>query len=483
MAYEKKILCVAISIKSFFIFLCVSLIISHYYIDKAVDHNLMVMIDAYGVDAFDEDGWTPLLKASNDGNAAAAAAFIGAGADLDARAVNFQPLEYQPSSWTPLHYAIFNLGKASLNMTTNVDPYYEIARMLLAAGANPRIPNNHGETPIFSAIQILDSDQRAEMVARMVKRGANINEQNENGETFAHKLMYNRERSWVEILKTRFGSIINLDLINKDGFTPRQLADELWFTDVVQMYDKTPYKIIGTYDTNEIDPMTGMTGLMLATIKGDRPFINLLITRGADVNARIADDEQDNALQVTLLHQNPEMLKILLDSNANPNQANLVGDRPLNYVLKIDEFGKKYVASLLNPVPVANKAINIYLADLSKQIQQDYNVNKLMNPERMRDYLRNLAAAYLIEKGADVNAQNNFGDTLLHQAVRANAVGLIDFLVKFYGTKINPRILNSRKRTAYQLAIGMNRLEIVRLLGLLETGMASIGTIKAQASK
>ena len=72
----------------------------------------------------DSDGWTPLIKASIDGHAEIARALLAAGADVNAA---------DNGGWTALMFASF-WG------------HVEIVRDMLAAGADKHAVGNGGET-------------------------------------------------------------------------------------------------------------------------------------------------------------------------------------------------------------------------------------------------------------------------------------------------------------------------------------------------
>jgi ankyrin repeat protein len=86
----------------------------------------------------DKNGVTPLHRAVRFRSPAAVKELIARGADLNA-------VDSRTRS-TPLHRAVTNTG-APAN-AGKMDAAIEIARLLLANGADPRIKNTNGKTPV-----------------------------------------------------------------------------------------------------------------------------------------------------------------------------------------------------------------------------------------------------------------------------------------------------------------------------------------------
>lgn len=75
--------------------------------------------------------------------------------------------------------------------------------------------------------------------------------------------------------------------------------------------------------------MFELTALHGAAYKGEVEVARLLISRGADVNARASDG--NTPLVEAATHNRLDMVKLLLDSGADVNAANDRGDIPLHW--------------------------------------------------------------------------------------------------------------------------------------------------------
>jgi tankyrase len=89
------------------------------------------------VNETDKNGVTPLHRAVRFRSPAAVKELIAQGADVNA--------VDKKSRSTPLHRAVTNTGAPAT--AGKADRAVEIARLLLAAGANPRVKNKSGKTP------------------------------------------------------------------------------------------------------------------------------------------------------------------------------------------------------------------------------------------------------------------------------------------------------------------------------------------------
>ena len=165
-------------------------------------------------------------------------------------------------------------------------------------------------------------------------------------------------------------------------------------------------------DDQEINPKdgteTGWTPLMWAAYKGHTDVCELLISKGADVNAKSNDGW--TPLMYAALKGHKDVCELLISKGADVNAKDKDGGTPLMYAaLK----GHKDVCELL-----ISKGADVNAKD-------KYGFTALMDAAKSghKD-----VCELLISKGADINAQDKDGKTALKHAIEAKHTDVADFL-------------------------------------------------------
>ncbi|MDA7660417.1 ankyrin repeat domain-containing protein [Verrucomicrobia bacterium] len=202
-------------------------------------------------------------------------------------------------------------------------------------------------------------------------------------------------------------------------------------------------------DVNEKSSMG--TLLHIAVRQNLKEIVELLITKGADVNAKAFQigDDAEKGRGITPLHYAAidgfeEIAKLLIESGAEVN-ANANGRTPLHFATL---FNQKVLAEFLiangadvnakedfgdSPLMVAVKRGNNEIIKLLT----DKGADALQVYFNEKDSLLFKAAnntdieyiAQQLEGGADVNVKNRYGMTLLHTAALSGDKNVIEFLI------------------------------------------------------
>ena len=223
---------------------------------------------------------TRLIEAVKARNGAAAAALIAGGVDVNAQ---------QPDGATALHWAAHR------------DDLQAVER-LLAAGADPQAANGYGVTPIWLAA----TNGSAPVVAALLRAGAAANAALPSGET-------------VLMAAARTGDPAVLDALIGAGA-----------------------------DVNAAQTSKAQTALMWAVAENRLEAARLLLEHGADVHARTAGDSLGSdapasgrgrmmrsprggftPLMFAARQGDVAMVRLLLDHDANINEAAADGSTPL----------------------------------------------------------------------------------------------------------------------------------------------------------
>jgi ankyrin repeat protein len=235
---------------------------------------------------------------------------------------------------------------------------------------------------LFSAIK----SGSTEAVAAALKGGANVNAQDEKGNTPLHKVV-GAGASAVSIADLLLGSGANVQVKNADGETP----------------------------------------LHVVASAADRQFelASRLIQAGADVNATTRDGV--GVLEVAVRGNAPQVTELLVKAGADASRV-----RPLREALIFDAVSKNYpeVAAVL-----IHAGADVNAKDM-------HGHSPLHTAARTRGSGK--VAELLIKSGADVNAKSQTGRSALHEAALFGNRDVAELLLK---AGAESEALGYRKRT------------------------------------
>ena len=185
--------------------------------------------------------------------------------------------------FTPLHY----IASGS---------QLEIAKLLIDKGANVNAKDLNGGTPLHAATP---SNQSTKIVELLVQKGANVNAKNNNGETPLDKLGSSNWSTSTEDILRKNGGKTSQELKSTEANTKASLEESPKEAEATA-FDGSDISIflaadagnIGAIkkhlasgeDVNAQDPELA-TPLHYAALKGHKEVAELLIEKGATVNA------------------------------------------------------------------------------------------------------------------------------------------------------------------------------------------------------
>lgn len=363
-----------------------------YFEDAVRTHNMILRFN---------DGQTPLHIATIDGHTGVVDYIINERTSVrTADILSAQDI----SGATALHEAV-RYGRV------------DIARLLLANGANVNATDSIGKTPI---LLIIPSNAQQDMYPLLLQNGAKVNQKDMYGDTVLHvATLADAPVNTLSLLVSN-GAIINER--NKEGVTPLTLAIETQHPAQVKFFAQnggdvyaedmdgnTPLTkalesesiemlkmLISSVNISSTDS-SGNSALHIA-VSRDAPidYIRYLVEAGADVNGR--NKNGDSVLYLTVQKNRRDAGDLLLEKNADIFATNTQNDSPLHLALT---RGGEVQDWLIN-----SKTLNS--TDGSGNTPLHYAA----------EWHLNSAIVSLIQKGAKVKAQNGNGESAVFSAVK-----------------------------------------------------------------
>lgn len=343
-------------------------------IPQEIQFNIDAVVALKDVNAFDNTGITPLMRAAIDSDIERTKILLEKGANPNIASANADR-DYA------LNFALVNGGKIGS---------LAVAQLLIDNGADVNVSDSRGLTPIHRIMMITQADNRWRMLEQLMQRGAQINAQAEDGSTMLHITASMNDIDWITRINKKYGQILNYDLKNKDGHTPVQLAVKLGHVSVldadsVQNAMRKRPILIGDNEDAQATDEYGRTGLQLAVIRSDMLFTQALLGEGSTYISPIADVAHQDQFGNTALHYAMTNLEpaiyvnYLLAKGAPVNVANKLGQTPLFWVFKIRSQPERYkvAQALINKgSPVANKdKTGQTVLDIAQQVQDEQLYN------------------------------------------------------------------------------------------------------------
>lgn len=278
------------------------------------------------VNHFDEEGRTPLARASLNGHEVVVRLLLKNGADVDAHDYNDEESALINASLGG-HEAVVRL---LIEHGANIEAHYlmtggtaltwasyhgheAIARLLIENKANLNASDHSGRTPLIMA-----SSNGHEAVARLlIENGADVNTTGNTGQNALQLASMNGNEAIAQLL------IENKAVINacdNAGQSALILALSYGHKAIARL-------LIAKGADISVTDRYGQTALFPASLRGDEATMQLLIQKGADVN--LADVNGQTALIWTVIHGHEATARLLIQNGADINHRDAEGKTAL----------------------------------------------------------------------------------------------------------------------------------------------------------
>lgn len=228
-------------------------------------------------------GATPLMRATADRGKMRL--LMGSGAQVDQRS---------------------QLGRTALLIAARRPGAGDAVRDLLAAGADPRVKDVRGVTPLIEAARAGD----LESIRTLIEAGAEVNETRKNGRTALMAAVRSRKQEAVRFLLDR-GADVNIQARESVSSNSKDSALTMAAARGVPGIVRA---LIGQGADIEARNAMGYTALMQAACSDyvDAETVKALLSAGADITPKGLDGE--TALRLARKRGNTEIVRLLLEA-------------------------------------------------------------------------------------------------------------------------------------------------------------------------
>ncbi|PCG19506.1 ankyrin repeat domain-containing protein [Brachyspira sp. G79] len=331
---------------------------------------------------------------------------------------------------------------------------FDISKLLIQQGANINTQDEYSYTALMRAAVSGDY----EMVKFLLENGADVNTKDNDGNTVLYynirydhygkeEMLENAKKIFNLLIK--YGADVNTkdndgaSLLNKSYRPSTALAQnrEMFKVLVENGFDLESRIKAGEHCPPDYD----YTPLMIAAAINDYDMVKFLVEKGADVNAKTHFEYSSvvTPLLLSLDNENSSVAEYLINNGADINVTNEDGETPLMYASKVHNI--KVIELLIQ------KGADINAFDNYGNTALIYGVNNLETVKLLVEngadvnfykggstalisaceysHERNIdVIKYLVSKNANINAQDNEGDTALNKTLDTSDEGSIDIL-------------------------------------------------------
>jgi uncharacterized protein len=213
-------------------------------------------------------------------------------------------------------------------------------------------------------------------------------------------------KGYVEVLKLLHREGADLSLSDRFGNLPlHEAAENGHYCAVAYLLDSGVHA-----DATEDGKLPGKTALMRAALRGHLEVVKLLITRGARLDHRYKE-WCDSPLHEAALCGHDNVVQELIQRGMSVND-----DRGFRHSTPLIKASKGGHLSTMKLLVAAGAAVS----------QCDENGDQALHADPRK---RTETVSFLLDSGADINAVNKAGETVLHAAAWNRSTALLEMLL------------------------------------------------------
>ena len=212
-------------------------------------------------------------------------------------------------------------------------------RLLVERGANVNLASKQGRTPLFIAAM---SDQSADIVRYLVAKGADLKARDAFGNTILTAAAAGND---LNTIRAAIDAGVDVNAVGTTGLTPLLLSAGYANVPATKLLLAKGAKVNAVTATPGLfpldDPKSGpialhnFTPLLMAMPLASREVVQTLLEAGADVNAKDSRNMTPIMLAVATNHQNPAVIRTLLDHGADIAIQSNAGETAADWARKV----------------------------------------------------------------------------------------------------------------------------------------------------